>query len=116
VLDEFYWRQVLLSASVSLGVPMRRYLALAVLLVSISVHAMTSLRVGSKVLTIGDSAVRVLQLMGEPTLRVFKQYQVNGMPDNQLANGEEWQYAQDGKTIVITIVGGRATKFDTLYD
>ncbi|GAB2560657.1 DUF2845 domain-containing protein [Dyella jejuensis] len=94
----------------------RHLLFITLLLASITAHAATSLRVGSKVLTIGDSAVHVLQLMGEPTIRTFKQQQANGLPDNQLALAEQWQYAQDGKTIVITIVGGRATNFETLYE
>jgi hypothetical protein len=95
---------------------MRRYLVLLLWLACATAHAATSLRVGSKVLTLGDSAARVQQLMGEPTVRVFKLLQVNGLPDNQLTSAEEWQYAQDGKTEVITIVGGRVVKFDTLYE
>lgn len=95
---------------------MHRYLIFALWLASATVHAETSLRVGSKVLTIGDSAVRVLQLMGEPAIRTFAPPQRSGLPDNQLAYGEQWQYAQEGKTIIITVVGGRVTKFDTLYN
>ncbi|GFZ96647.1 DUF2845 domain-containing protein [Dyella caseinilytica] len=96
---------------------MTRYMVFALLLVSVTVHASSSLRVGSKVLTIGDSAVRVVQLMGQPTVRTFvSEQRPGGLPNNQLAAGEQWQYAQEGKTIVITIVGGRATKFDTLYE
>jgi hypothetical protein len=95
---------------------MRHYVITLLLLLSISSQAATSLRVGNKVLTVGDSAARVLQLMGEPSIRAFKQFQVGGMPDNQLANGEEWQYLQDGKTIVVTVVGGRVVNFETIYD
>ena len=98
------------------GTPVRRCLILPLLLVSAAVHADTSLRVGSKVLSIGDSAARVLQLMGEPQIRAFKQLQGGALPGNQLAVGEEWQYAQDGKTIVITVVGGRVASFDTVHD
>lgn len=94
---------------------MARILMLAFLFVCTTCFAETSLRVGSKVLTIGDSAAKVLQLMGDPTLRTL--YQANGgMPNNQLMNGEQWQYTQDGKTIVITVLGGRVSKFETLYD
>lgn len=95
---------------------MRRYLILLLLLTSLSGHAAASLRVGNKVLTVGDSAARVLQLMGEPSIRAFKQFQVGGLPDDQIANGEEWQYLQDGKTIVVTVVGGRVVNFETVYD
>jgi hypothetical protein len=89
--------------------------ALALLLASTPTFAETSLRVGSKVLTIGDSAVRVLQLMGEPAVRAFWQSQSGGLPNNQLASGEQWQYGQDGKTVIITIVGGRVANIETLY-
>lgn len=95
---------------------MRRYLIPFLLLASMSLHAATSLRVGNKVLTVGDSAARVLQVMGEPSIRAFKQLQMGGLPDNQVANGEEWQYLQDRKTIVVTIVGGRVVNFETVYD
>lgn len=94
---------------------MHRYLILALLLASVTAHAATSLRVGNKVLTLGDSAARVLELMGQPTIRTFEHQQAGGLPNNQLASGEQWQYAKDGKTIVITVVGGRVTDFETLY-
>ncbi|WP_201312659.1 DUF2845 domain-containing protein [Dyella sp. EPa41] len=95
---------------------MRRYLILPLLLVSLFAHAAASLRVGNKVLTVGDSAARVLQLMGEPSIRAFKQFQVGGLPPNQVANGEEWQYLQNGKTIIVTVVGGRVVNFETVHD
>jgi len=95
---------------------MRRYAIALLILLCISAHAATSLRVGNKVLTVGDSAARVLQLMGEPSIRAFKQFQVGGMPDNQVTNGEEWQYLQDGRTIIVTVVGGRVVNFETVHD
>lgn len=95
---------------------MRRYLILLLLLASMTLHAATSLRVGSKVLIIGDSAARVLQLMGEPQIRAFKQWQGGGLPSSQLAAGEEWQYLQDGRTTIITVVGGRVVNFETVHD
>lgn len=95
---------------------MRRYLIFLMLLMSAAVHAGTSLRVGNKVLSVGDSAARVLELMGEPRVRAFKQWQGGAMPGNQLAVGEEWQYPQDGRTIVITVVGGRVVSFEAVHD
>ena len=64
---------------------MHRYLILALLLASVTAHAATSLRVGNKVLTLGDSAARVLELMGQPTIRTFEHQQAGGLPNNQLA-------------------------------
>ncbi|WP_233590101.1 DUF2845 domain-containing protein [Dyella dinghuensis] len=97
---------------------MSRYwsLALSLLLFCAAVHAETSLRVGSKVLTLGDSAVRVQQLLGQPTVRALSHAHVGGVPDNQLVSVEQWQYAQDGKTILITIHGGRVANIETLYE
>lgn len=97
---------------------MSRYwsLALSMLFFCAVVHAETSLRVGNKVLTLGDSAVRVQQLLGQPTIRALSRAHVGGMPDNQLVSVEQWQYAQDGKTIVITIHGGRVANIETLYE
>ncbi|MWA29781.1 DUF2845 domain-containing protein [Burkholderia pseudomallei] len=96
---------------------MSRYLvaALALLLTSVTVHAESSLRVGSKLLTRGDSAIKVQELMGQPALRAFADSQSGGLPKNQVASGEQWQYAMDGKTIVITIVGGKVANIETLY-
>jgi hypothetical protein len=96
---------------------MYRYLTLTLVFVLTSTlaYAETSLRVGSKVLTIGDTAVRVQQLMGEPTMRAFLPAVVSALPNNQLSAGEQWQYAQEGKTIIITVVGGRVTNIETQY-
>ncbi|WP_266183225.1 hypothetical protein [Dyella humicola] len=54
--------------------------------------------------------------MSEPSIRAFKQVQSGGLPSTQLATGEEWQYPQDGRTIIITVVGGRVVNIETLYD
>ena len=94
---------------------MFRYLILVLSLTSMTVHAETSLRINNKVLTVGDSAARILQLMGEPTIRAFASTQTGGLPANQLASGEHWQYSQNGKTVIVTIIGGRVANFETLY-
>ncbi|GLQ86462.1 DUF2845 domain-containing protein [Dyella flagellata] len=94
---------------------MRRYLLLGLLLACFAAHADSSLRVGDKVLTIGDSAARVQELMGQPVVRTFLDQQDGGLPDHQLSRGEQWQYAQDNKTIIVTIVNGKVTDFETQY-
>jgi hypothetical protein len=95
---------------------MSRYLGLILWLASLTAHASESLRVDNKVLTVGDSAVRVLQLMGQPTIRSFQDTPVGGLPLNQLAPGEYWQYERNGMTIIITVVGGRVANFETLHE
>jgi hypothetical protein len=94
---------------------MRRYLLAGLLLASVAVHAATSLRVGDKVLTIGDSAAYVQQLMGPPTVRAFAHRGHGGLPDDQVSRGEEWQYVQGNKVEIITVVNGKVTGFQTEY-
>jgi hypothetical protein len=65
------------------------------------------LRIGSEVLTVGDSAMRVIQLLGkadfkEPLENEFGAYQ-----------GERWQYQRDGGHIVtVTILDGKVSDID----
>jgi hypothetical protein len=95
---------------------MLRYLMCTLLFVSSVAHAATSLRVGSKVLTVGDSAVKLKKLMGEPSLRILLKSTTGGMPRDQMLPGEQWQYVQESKTIVVTVINGKVAKFETLYD
>jgi hypothetical protein len=92
---------------------MRRYVLLALLTVSVTAHAMSSLRVGNKVLSIGDSAARVQQLLGPPVARNYLHRQDGNLADDQISRAEQWQHVQDGKTVLITIVNGKATDFQT---
>ncbi|MFC3651456.1 DUF2845 domain-containing protein [Dyella humi] len=92
---------------------MRRYVFFALLLVSVTAHAMASLRVGDKVLSIGDSAARVQELLGPPAVRNYLHKQDGSLANDQVSRAEQWQYVQDGKTVIITIVDGKATDFET---
>ena len=94
---------------------MRRYMFVALLMVSFAAQASSSLRVGDKVLSIGDTAARVQELLGPPVTRVLLR-QSDGLPSDQVSRGEQWQYVQDGKTLIVTIVDGKATDFETKYD
>ncbi|HUA80368.1 MAG TPA: hypothetical protein VL997_08355, partial [Dyella sp.] len=50
---------------------MRRwFFYLALLMAAFSAHALESLRVGSQVLSVGDSAARVKALLGNPSAKV----------------------------------------------
>ena len=92
---------------------MRRYVVLALLLTSVTAHAMASLRVGDKVLSIGDSAARVQELLGPPAVRSYPNQQEGSLSNDQVSRKEQWQYVQDGKTVTVTIVNGKATDFET---
>jgi hypothetical protein len=92
---------------------MFRYLILFLLLSSAMAHAAPSLRIDNKVLNIGDSAARVQEQIGDPMLRTFEYQQVTGVPGTEVV--EDWQYAQDGKTVVIIIIDGRVAHFETQH-
>ncbi|MFC5743096.1 DUF2845 domain-containing protein [Dyella tabacisoli] len=84
---------------------MRRYLVVALLLCSLSAQAADTLRIGSKVLTVGDSAVRAIDLLGKPD---FKE----PLEDEYGAyRGERWQYQADkGHITTVTIVQGKVSE------
>ena len=100
---------------------MRRYVLFMVLLVcSVSAHALESLRVGSQVLSVGDSAARVKELMGNPTVRSKggsdKSSRKSGSKSLSVGKskraiakekGEKWQYRRDGHTTIFTIANGK---------
>lgn len=95
---------------------MRRYIFLVLLLVSVTAHAMATLRVDDKVLSIGDTAARVQQLLGPPVMRTYLHRQHGSLANHEVSVAEEWQYLQDGKTVIVTIVNGRATDFATKWN
>ena len=96
---------------------MFRYLIAVLLLMttSMAAHADSSLRVGGRLVVLGDSAVKVQELMGIPAVRAFHDSQSGGLPTNQISTGEQWQYALDSKTIIITFLGGKVANIETLY-
>lgn len=85
---------------------MRRSL-LAVLLLSscLAAHASSTYRVGSEVLTVGDSAVRAMQLLGTPDFKEPVESEYGGH------QGERWQYQRDNDHIVtVTIIDGKVSE------
>jgi hypothetical protein len=97
---------------------MRRYLFLALLITSFSAHALQSIRVGSQVLVVGDSAVRVKAALGEPAVRAKAssssknqkgkaRAKSSGKSASAKDKGEKWQYEREGRITTFTIVGGK---------
>ena len=93
---------------------------IAVLFVfSAAVHASSTLRVGSQVLTAGDSQERVTELLGKPSSKAHKRrastrHSRRGggrVLDNQ-QEGEHWRYRRDGHVTVVTIIDGRVTEIE----
>ncbi|GGA50464.1 hypothetical protein [Dyella nitratireducens] len=101
---------------------MRCYLFLALLITSFSAHALQSIRVGSQVLVVGDSAARVKGLLGEPSVhskasnpgkskKGKTKAKSSGHSEGKSASvkdkGEKWQYQREGRITTFTIVGGK---------
>jgi len=91
---------------------MRRCLLLALLVASFSAHALQSIRVGSQVLVVGDSAARVKALLGEPSVRAKASSSSTGKknkgrPASAKHKGEQWQYEREGRITIFTVVGGK---------
>ncbi|WP_266158210.1 DUF2845 domain-containing protein [Dyella silvatica] len=86
---------------------MRRYLWIAMLVCSLSAQAADTLRIGSQVLTVGDSAVRAIELLGKPD---FKEPVEDGYGAYR---GERWQYRADqGRITMVTIVNGKVSEIE----
>lgn len=81
---------------------MRRFLLTALLLSSFAAHASGTMRIGSQVLSVGESASRAIQLLGTPTFKESIESEHGGYV------GERWQYQrEDGSVATLTIVGGK---------
>lgn len=73
-----------------------------------------TLRIGSQVLTTGDSATRVVELLGKPS-RKFRPRSPSSAARgrgrvrviNANDGGERWQYRRGDRVTTITIVDGR---------
>ena len=85
-----------------------------------SATASDSLRVGSRVLVVGDSAATVSALLGKPTHKSHHGASRSGghrgkrvrAVQGTTARGEQWQYRRNGKVIVVTLVDGRVSDID----
>ena len=107
---------------------MGRYLLLLILLVcSVGVHALESLRVGNQLLVVGNSAAKVKELMGNPSVRGSG---ANGKNSSKTRShpkpasknkqqsakekGEKWQYQHDGHTTIFTIANGKIAHIEDI--
>ena len=98
---------------------MRMCLIVAMFVFSAAVHASSTLRVGSQVLTAGDSQERVTELLGKPSSKTHKRRastrrsrrgSVRTLDSHQA--GEQWRYRHDGHVTVVTIVDGRVAEIE----
>lgn len=98
---------------------MRIHLVVALFVFSAAVHASSTLRVGSQVLTAGDSRERVVALLGKPSSKSHRRAPHAGrgrrdgvrvLDNNQ--GGEQWRYRRGDHVTVVTIVDGRVSDIE----
>lgn len=88
-----------------------RFLILAAgLLAAGLATAADTYRSGSRVITVGDAAARLMQVVGTPTLKEPIENTQGGRI------GERWQYALDGKTVTFEIRDGKVFSIDERRD
>jgi Protein of unknown function (DUF2845) len=83
-------------------------------------QASSTLRVGSHVLSAGDSAERVSELLGRPSSKSHQHRSRSSRghsrrsrtADNNGQSGEQWRYRRDGHSTVVTMVDGKVTDIE----
>ncbi len=87
---------------------LRSILLTALLATVCQAQAGDTIRIGSRVLSVGDSTGTVMKVIGAPSRTVQIESQYGG------AVAERWEYYRDGKTILITVRDGRVVGIDQL--
>lgn len=100
---------------------MRRHLWIIGLLglcFGMAAQASSTLRVGSQVLTAGDSSERVLALLGKPSSKAHQRSSRNRgrhRRGGQVADGqggEQWRYRRGDHVTVVTLVDGKVSNIE----
>ena len=90
---------------------MRRLLLIPLLALSLSVCASETLRVGQRVLAVGDTAARTLELLGTPAYKEPVENEFGAFL------GERWQFSrEDGHVITVTIIAGKVSAIEDRLD
>jgi len=97
---------------------MRPLLVVFLLGCAVLAHASSTLRVGSRVLTAGDSAERVVELLGKPSSKTRVPRSHGGSVRGGVRvidphqGGERWRYRRGNHVTVVTLVEGRVVDID----
>ncbi|WP_130617396.1 DUF2845 domain-containing protein [Dyella amyloliquefaciens] len=96
---------------------MRRYIGWIGLAVAFTAQAGSgTLRVGNEVLVVGDSATRVVELLGKPSHKshgkgASSRRATGGRKSRgsraKETTGEQWQYRQGNRVVTVVVVDGR---------
>lgn len=88
-----------------------RFLVLAAgLLAAAAAGASDTYRSGNRVITVGDSAAKLAQIVGTPAIKEPIETRQGGR------EGERWQYAVDGKTVTFEVRNGKVASIDERRD
>ncbi len=87
-----------------------RGLFVVALLAAGTAAAADTYRSGSRVITVGDSAAKLGQIIGNPSFKEPIETKEGGRV------GERWQYAIDGKTVTFEIRNGNISAIDERKD
>jgi Protein of unknown function (DUF2845) len=104
-------------------VVMRRTLGLVCLMAACAAHAGSdTLRVGSQVLVVGDSAARVVELLGKPAYKAHGSAASHTKGRNKGGKaskaskashaesaGEQWQYREGNRFVTVVVVDGKVS-------
>ncbi|MFC5436441.1 DUF2845 domain-containing protein [Rhodanobacter umsongensis] len=97
---------------------MRVRLIVILFALSAAAQASSTLRVGNQVLTAGDSAERVTDLLGKPSSKSHKRAARHAsrrggvrIAGNDRA-GEQWRYRRGDHVTVVTLVDGRVADIE----
>ena len=101
---------------------MRRRMLVALLVwiaCSAAAWASSTLRVGSEVLTAGDSRARVTELLGKPSSKLRQRGSHSRgrrggvrVITRDSGGSEQWHYLRDGQAITVTLVDGKVSSID----
>ncbi len=99
---------------------MRIRLIVALFAFSVAAQASSTLRVGSQVLTAGDSSLRVTELLGKPSHKSHSRAHAGSsrrgrgirVLTTDAALGELWQYRRGDHVTTVTIVDDKVTDIE----
>jgi hypothetical protein len=87
-----------------------RWLLVAGLALSTLAHAFDTYRVGSHLLSVGDSVSALVDTLGQPLYKEAVESRFGGYI------ADRWQYRLDGKAVTFVIRGGRIVRIEEIRD
>jgi hypothetical protein len=89
---------------------MLRCLLLAMLVVTVNAYAADTFRFGSRLVEVGDSAAKLIEVGGSPAYKEPIESKEGGR------EGERWQYSQAGGSVTFVIKDGKIASIEQKHD